>query len=176
MEKFNPTEYMLKIQKLKFKSAGIPIFLVISGFALNFVYPAEFVKYLSLLGLLLYIIISAKYRVKRNIPPEENDIVLSPIYGIIDGIDIDSMTVNFKKGFISPADFRCSSNDDDIGFDVLAGKLTVFEEHPDLRGKLIGILPGSARVICSLNSKYEIVVSIGERISSGETVIARKKK
>jgi len=175
MEKYNPTEYLLKIQKIKYSKASIAIILIFAGFAINFIYPLSFVKYLSLLGLIFYIIISLKYHIKKNIPPEEQNIVLSPIYGIIKEIDLNTKSITIKKSILSPADFRCGTDDKNIKFEIEFGELTNFEDHSKIPGKLTGILPLSALVICRLTNVYEIVIQENQKVVSGETVIARKR-
>jgi len=174
MERYNPTEYLLKIQKIKYSNASIAIILILAGFAINFIYPLSFVKYLSLLGLIFYIIISLKYHIKKNIPPEEENIVLSPIYGFIKEIDHESNIIVIKKRIFSPADFRCGTDDENIQFEIESGELTTFEDHSKIPGKLIGILPLSALIICRLTNDYEILIQENRKVASGETVIARK--
>lgn len=99
MEKFNPTAYLLKIQKIKYTEAIIPILIIFSGFAINFIKPYSFVKYLSLLGLLGFLFISLKYRIRKNIPPEENGVILSPVYGVICNLNNAAGTFIIKKDF-----------------------------------------------------------------------------
>ncbi|MFC1887473.1 hypothetical protein ACFLYK_01545 [Candidatus Cloacimonadota bacterium] len=175
MEKFNPTDYLLKIQKIKYKEAVIPILLVFSGFAINFINPYSFVKYLSLFGLLAFIFISLKYRVRKNIPPDEKNIILSPVYGIVSDLDSSTGTLTISKGFFTPADYRCASINEEGLFQIKKGTLTLFETKCFLAGKLIGILPLNAVILCKLPPEFNLETVIGGKLIAGETVIAVKK-
>jgi hypothetical protein len=175
MEKYNPVEILLKIQKLKYNEAIVPILLILSGFVINFIKPYSFVKYLSLLGFFLYLFITLKYHVKKNIPPVEDNIVLSPVYGLVKKADIETNLLVIKKGFLSPADYRCNSNDEKVEIQVKEGKLTILAEDSCLPGKLIGILPLTALLICKFPQDYLITISPGQKLISGETILAKKK-
>jgi hypothetical protein len=174
MEKYTPTENLLKIQKMKYKEAIIPILLVFSGFAINYINPYSFVKFMSLLGLIGFLFISLKYRIKKNIPPEGND-CYSPVYGVIKEVDRDDGKIIINKRFFSPADFRCVFTDQNIDLHVQKGKLTLFESNCSLPGKLIGILPLSALITCKIPLEYEITVNTDQSVIAGETIIAIKK-
>ena len=94
MLEYTPVEYLTKIQKLKYKAAIFPILLVIISFGLNMIFELDQVKYLSIIGLIWYILIIIQFRVRRNYPPEsETDIILSPIYGKITKIEDNSITI-----------------------------------------------------------------------------------
>jgi len=175
IEKYNPLEILVKIQKLKYNEAIVPIIFILSGFVINFIKPYSFVKYLSLLGLFLYLIITIKYHVKKNIPPAEDNIVLSPVYGLVKKVDIETNLLVIKKGLLSPADYRCNCNDEKVETQVREGKLTIFDTDCRLPGKLIGVLPLTALLICKFPEDYLITISPGQKLISGETILAKKK-
>ena len=174
MEEFNPSGLLLKIQKIRFKEAALPILLVFAGFAINFIRPLAFVKYMSLLGLIGYIFITIKYRVSKNFPPEEADVILSPVYGKITEIDKISGTVTILKGVFRYADYRCPASDHDPEFRIVSGTCSLFEADCTTPGRLIGILPLSARIECRIPDKYRIEVSSGTRVKAGETILASR--
>lgn len=175
MEKYNPTEYLLKIQKIKYNEALIPILLIFSSFAINFIKPYSFVKYLSLLGLLAFFFISLKYRIRKNIPPEESGIILSPVYGVVTALDLSTSQLTIKKGFFTPADYRFPAQLDKVVFIIDKGKITLFETTCHIPGKLIGILPLSASIICNIPEGFKIMVEEGQKIIAGETILAAEK-
>lgn len=175
MEKYNPTDYLIKIQKIKYSEAIIPILLVFFSFAINFIKPDSFVKYLSLLGLLGFFFISFKYRIRKNIPPQEPDVVLSPVYGIINDLDISTNTFKIRKGIFTPADYRYPGETEKVEFKLTKGNRTLFETTSHLAGKLIGILPLAAEISCKLPEELEIKVKAGQKVIAGETILAVRK-
>lgn len=175
MEKYNPTEYLLKIQRIKYNEAIIPILLIFSSFAINFIKPYSFVKYLSLIGLLAFFFISLKYRIRKNIPPQESGIILSPVYGTITSLNLSTAEFTIKKGFFTPVDYRYPGRSEKVEFIIKQGNLTLFETASQLPGKLIGILPLSASIICKLPEGFMIMIEAGQKVIAGETILAKEK-
>ena len=170
---YNPIEYLTRIQSLKYKAATVPILIVIISFSVNLIFKIDLVKYFSLLGLLLFLFILMKYRIKRTVPSEsEEEIVLAPIHGRI--IKIEDNKILIKKSFLDPADIRCVTNNKNVKITITNSSITWFEKEAILPGKLIGIVPHSAECICELPNDYKIEVQVNQKIEAGETIIARK--
>ncbi|MCK4653204.1 MAG: hypothetical protein KAU01_02040 [Candidatus Cloacimonetes bacterium] len=170
---YNPIEYLTRIQSLKYKAATVPILIVIISFSVNLIFKIDLVKYFSLLGLLLFLFILMKYRIKRTVPSEsEEEIVLAPIHGRI--IKIEDNKILIKKSFLDPADIRCVTNNKNVKITITNSSITWFEKNTNLLGKLIGIVPHSAECICELPNDYKIEVQVNQKIEAGETIIARK--
>ncbi len=170
---YNPIEYLTRIQSLKYKAATVPILIVIISFSVNLIFKIDLVKYFSLFGLLLFLFILMKYRIKRTVPSEsEEEIVLAPIHGRIIKVENNKFTI--KKSLLDPADIRCIAIRKDIKIKIKSSGLTWFEKEATLPGKLIGIVPHSAECICELPNDYKIEVQLGQKIEAGETIIARK--
>ncbi len=170
---YNPIEYLTRIQSLKYKAATVPILIVIISFSVNLIFKIDLVKYFSLLGLLLFLFILMKYRIKRTVPSEsEEEIVLAPIHGRI--IKIEDNKILIKKSFLDPADIRCVTNNKNVKITITNSSITWFEKNANLLGKLIGIVPHSAECICELPNDYKIEVQVNQKIEAGETIIARK--
>ena len=171
MSDYTPIGYLAKIQKLKYKAAIFPILLVFISFGLNMIFELDQAKYLSIIGLIWYILIIIQFRVRRNYPPEsENEIVLSPIYGRVTKIEDNSITI--KKGFFQAADIRYSGQNVEVKID--SKKVTYFEEQPTLTGKLIGVVSFSAICICEVSKDWKAEVNIGGKVVAGETILAVK--
>jgi hypothetical protein len=171
MLEYTPVEYLTKIQKLKYKAAIFPILLVIISFGLNMIFELDQVKYLSIIGLIWYILIIIQFRVRRNYPPEsETDIILSPIYGKITKIEDNSITI--IKGFFQAADIRYSGQN--IEVKINSQKTTYFEQQPTLLGKLIGIVSSSAICICEIPEDWKIEINTDDKVIAGETILAAK--
>ena len=171
MSEYTPVEYLTKIQKLKYKSAISPILLVFISFGLNIIFELDQAKYLSIIGLIWYIFIILKFRVRRNYPPKsENEIILSPIYGRI--IKIENNSIIIKKGFFQPADMRYAGQS--IEVKIESKQVSYFEEQPNIAGRLIGIIASSAICICKIPEDWKIEKNIGDRVVAGETILAIK--
>lgn len=171
MSNHTPVEYLAKIQKLKYKAAIFPILLVIISFGLNILFELDQVKYLSIIGLIWYIFIIIKFRVRRNYPPEsESEIILSPIYGKI--IEIEGSSITIKKGIFQSADIRYTGQN--IEVKIKSKKVNYFEEQTTLAGKLIGVISSSAICICEVPEDWKIEINIDDKIVAGETILAMK--
>ena len=171
MSNYTPSEYLTKIQKLKYKAAIFPILLVIISFGSNILFELDQVKYLSIIGLIWYIFIIVKFRIRKNYPPEsEAEIILSPIYGKIVKIEGNSITI--KKGIFQSADIRYTGQN--IKVKIGSKKVNYFEERPTLAGKLIGVISSSAICICEIHGEWNIEINIGDKVVAGETILAIK--
>lgn len=171
MSEYTPVEYLTKIQKLKYKAAIFPILLVFISFGLNMIFELDQAKYLSIIGLIWYILIIIQFRVRRNYPPEsETEIILSPIYGKV--IKIEDNLISIKKSFFQAADIRYSGQN--IEVKINSKKVTYFEEHPTLTGKLIGVVSSSTMCICEIPENWSIQINVDDKVVAGETILAVK--
>ena len=171
MSEYTPVEYLTKIQKLKYKAAIFPILLVIISFGLNMIFELDQAKYLSIIGLIWYIFIIIRFRIRRNYPPEnENEIILSPIYGKV--IKIENNLITIKKRFLQPADIRYSGKN--IIVKITSKYAIYFEDQSSLPGRLIGIISFSAICICEITTDYKIELNVGNKVVAGETILAVK--
>jgi len=113
MSDHTPLEYLTKIQKLKYKAAFYPILLVVLSFVFNLIFKLDHLKYFAIIGLIWHIITIIKFKVSRNVPPEsETEILLSPIYGKINKISKNSITI--KKNLFQAADIRYTGQENNI--------------------------------------------------------------
>ena len=170
MEKYNPVKYLTKIQKLKYTAAAIPIALVVLSFVFSIRTNSLYLKFVSLIGFLLFIFISGRYRIKKNIPPNfEKPVFLAPVNGIVRSIDLEKKIIVIKKGFFQTSEIR--SNLQNMEVNIVAGKIFWFEFSSDIQGKLVGIVPASAECTCNLPKNFKISVQVGQKMISGETII-----
>ena len=171
MSEYTPVEYLTNIQKLKYKAAIYPILLVIISFGFNMIFELDQAKYLSIIGLIWYIFIIIKFRVRRNFPPEsEIEIILSPIYGKITKIEDNFITI--KKGIFNSADIRFAGQN--IKVKIISKQVNYFEERPTIAGRLIGIISSSAICICEIPEDWKIEINSGDKVVAGESILAVK--
>ncbi len=169
-EKYNPTRVLQAVQKQKYKQGLVGIALVLLGlFLQDYIIYA---KYVSLAGLLQFFFVSMLYRISKNRPPELSDeVILSPIDGIVKDIRQDKIVI--KKSFYDHADFRLATNRDKFNFEF-QGKLSLVDKVSDIQGRLIGFMPGSGTVTCTIPVGYEVEVITGTKLMAGESVLATK--
>lgn len=168
-ENYNPARILQDIQKAKYKKVVIPIALIlISLFLQQYIVQA---KYLSVVGLLLYFYISfVVYRISRNIPPEtDREVLLSPIFGIVQSIDKNRITI--KKSNFDHADFRLGISREKFHMEC-SGNLKILDTLSNLPGRLIGMMPGKGSLTCTLPEGFEFEVVSGTRLLAGETILA----
>ncbi len=169
---YNPIEYLTKIQTLKYRAATLPIIIVVVSFGINMILKVDFVKYCALLGLIFYVFVLMRYRIKKQLPPENSDMaLLSPLHGKI--FQIDANQIKIKKNILEAADFRCSSSEN-LKIEFSKSRLFHFENDCNVPGKLIGIIPHSVICIITIPENYEIEVSPGEKVEAGETILAKQ--
>jgi len=167
----NPIEYLTKIQTLKYRAATLPIIIVVVSFGINMILKVDVVKYCALLGLIFYVFVLMRYRIKKQVPPENSDMaILSPLHGKI--FQIDANTIKIKKHLLEAADFRCSSMGN-IEIEFSKSRLFRFENDCNVPGKLIGIIPHFVICIITIPENYKIEVSPGEKVEAGETILAK---
>ena len=171
MNKINPDQYLLNIQKQKYKIAVFPILLVLAGFLLQNRFQIELSKYISLAGLLGYIFIVMLHRVNKAIPPiSEEGVVFSPISGKISSLD--NGMIEITKNAFNPIDLRCAFRSDEINISWKKGKFKFYEQNCILPGKLIGMVAGRATCICNFPDNFNVVVKTGEKVIAGESILA----
>lgn len=189
MDNHNPVSILWEINRIKFKKAAIPLILIIASFLLQMKLGIENIKFISLLGLALYLYVVLGYRVKKNIPNCSSQEVLAPINGKIVSIssDGDYHTIIIRKRTKDTAEIRNASyneslekesdklsfhNEQDVHWIIETGKpIILSKEEEFLQGRMIGFVPYSATCKVRLNKKFNIAVD-KENVISGVTVLA----
>jgi hypothetical protein len=171
MNAFNDQEYLIKIQKVKFRHLLPPILIVIISFLLFTLLKLDWIKYLSFIGLIWYFAVFASFRLDKTFPPFGDDIfVHSPLSGRVKILDKNNLII--KKSFFDSIDVRSI----DPEHDVQTGwsrKPIYFENNCPIDGNLIGYIWGCVSCRITLGEGYEIVVKNREKIRSGETIIKK---
>ncbi len=173
IEKYNPTEYLIKLQNIKYRALMFPILIIIISFGVYYIFRIDFVKYFSIAGLIAYFFIMMIFHVKKTVPPQtENDDVLAPIFGKVS--EIKDRKITIKKSLFQPADIRCAASGKEIN--ITSSRIYWFERNATLQGKLIGVVPSNAECIYEVPDEFDIEVKIGQKIEAGETIIGIKTR
>ena len=169
-ESFNPTSVLKKIQKKKYTAAIIPIAAVFIGFILNSYLNLDIAKYLSLAGLVGYVLVLGLYRINLANPDNDDEIILSPINGKV--IDIHDGKIIIRKHWLQSSDIRLGSREDNFFLKNIKGKIHYLTDLSPKQGELIGVAPGLVIVEVSIPDQFKIIVEQGAAIEAGTTVLA----
>lgn len=171
MSKINPDNFLLKIQKQKYKAGFFPILLVVISFALNMMFQIEFLKYTSLLGLALYILVAMIYKVNKAVPPiSDKEIILAPMSGKI--LNINNNSIIIKKSLFSSVDLRCSNTDGNKLIYWKHGKFLFFTKDDFIPGNLTGMVAGNAECEVNISENFQIEIEVGNKVTAGESILA----
>ncbi len=167
----NPIQNIKKIQIKKYQFASIPILIVVAGFLLNSFLNVAVAKYISLFGLMLYVVVIMQFRVtKAVLPKSSGNSVLAPIFGKVTKLEKNTITI--QKRFFQPADLRVSFQTEICTFSK--GSVSRFEVSSQL-GRLVGIAIGKIECRCKIPENFVILVENGENVKAGETVLAETR-
>ena len=173
LEKYNPTEYLIKLQNIKYKALMFPIVAIIISFGVYYIFRIDFMKYFSIAGLIVYFFIMMIFHVNKTIPPQtEKDVVLAPIFGKV--AEIKDRKITIKKSLFQPADIRCADSGKEIN--ITSSRIYWFERNATLQGKLIGVVPSNAECIYEVPDDFDIKVKVGQKMKAGETIIGNKTR
>lgn len=170
LEDYNPYKYLRKAQTTKFRELTFPILIIFISFALSYVWESNLLIILSLVGLLGYINISIRYRIRQTIPEESGpNLILAPLNARISWIKANKIML-VKKWYYT-CEFRTPTAFE-IKYKLNCSKKIWFEQKNNLPGKLVGIVPMKATCELEIPSDFKVMVRKGEKIIAGETVIA----
>ena len=176
MEKsITPTHFLLLIQKKKYKFLLIPILLVLISFVANFYISHDFLKLLSLIGFILYLFISFLFRVKRlhSISDNNDQAILSPIYGIIKTISPQKIVI--EKRWFDPIELRHATNCEKVTI-KFNKEITTFQKNNAIVGQLYGLVMG--KVICSIEipENMTVLMQPRESVQAGISLLCDHKQ
>jgi len=170
---YTPTKFLQEVQKIKYKYMFLPFILVFGSAIFNYYLELIFFKYISLVGLFLYLAILLHFKINRTFTPELNESILSPIAGSIISFNQESRLIKIKKKFHQKIEIRNPSEDKHIT-PIFDKKVHLFISNSSLRGESIGIVIGSGSCEFKIPSDYILEVSVGDVIDAGETLFTKK--
>lgn len=167
LEKYNPVYVINAIQKLKYKIAIIPMAMVAVAFFTNMYISAEWSKYLSLIGLLLYFVVAMLFKVNRRMQYRDAEpIQVFPLSGRI--IKVDGNILTIKKLPLGVADIRFSGIAEKINF--VSGKTYIYDKSCNTAGQLIGVAPYAVTYTIELTEEQSADFQLGDNILSGDLI------
>ncbi|MCB5230689.1 MAG: hypothetical protein WCX83_02335 [Candidatus Cloacimonas sp.] len=196
----NPTETIVTITKMKYKNAMVPLLLVVVSVGLDYFFAFEYSRYLSLFGLIVFLITLRVYRLNNVTNITSNNALVSPISGKVTSIEKTDteIIVTINKNFHNTSDIRLSAAADFVKLESCSDEVTrplkkhhlptindkissnwfvkgsnvhYFPKHNDLQGSLIGLLLGCGSCIYTFPTSISLSVIEGDPVKSGETII-----
>lgn len=186
MDYFHPHDMILKAQKLKYKALALPAILIIICFVLSLNnIDGTIVKYASFTSLLVYLYLIILYRYKRFINKPEDNEVVAPVNGKVINKNClpNGCIVTIQKPFFASAEIiTCTKSDipkvldmhsDCVSWEIKSKNAKIFiNETVNYQAILIGLVPGPAICEVFIPSKYSVLVSEGDSLKAGESILA----
>jgi hypothetical protein len=193
MDKIMPLNCIRQLQFQKYKTAMLPILIIIAGFILRLsgiVLPM--ISLLMGLSLAAYLIILFIFRMGNPTIPEKENLLLSPVHGKVLSVERANSMVKIRiaKSFFDPIEIRCplglhqKVDETDIVFHYGVHEIQmsfgskdplIFNEHGMVRGSLLGLLRGSYYIILTMNEAIlsrELNIKKDDVVVAGQTVLA----
>jgi hypothetical protein len=192
-EEIMPLGCIKQWQFQKYKSAMIPVVIILAGFILTL--SRIEIPYISIilgLSLVAYFAVLFIYRYGDPKIPEQNNVIVSPVTGKVFSVDRAGGTVQIRiaKAFIDPIDLRCpigmkenidNSNvlipfgDHEIQMSFGEKKPFIFHEPGKVAGSFLGLLKGSYHVTIRFDEtilNQTLTIKKGDIVHAGETILA----
>ena len=201
----DPPELLVIITRMKYKAASVPLALVVISLTLEHFFAFQYSKYVSLFGLLLFLITLQIFRINTANHDDTTESLLSPISGSVSSIektDTD-IIVTIDKRFFHSSDIRLSAANDYVKLEgiqtsnnkpqkkhhlpainelsksnwfVKGHYIFYFSNHSNSKGALIGLLLGPGCCLLTLPASFDLQISQGETLRSGETIIGNNRQ
>jgi hypothetical protein len=169
---YTSSKHLLQVQKIKYKFMTIPLIVVLGSLITSRFINMDYLKFVSLFGLILYIIIMLYFKIDRLFTPDRKESILSPISGKILSFDKHSRLVIIKKTFRQNVEIRNPSEDEQIE-PIFNKKVNLFIKKSILKGELIGVFIGSGLCELKIPLNYILKVQIGEIVTSGDIIFTK---
>jgi hypothetical protein len=192
-DKIMPLNCIRQWQFRKYRTAALPILIIILGFILQL--SGIVIPYISILmglSLVSYLAVIFFYRFGNPTIPEQANILVSPVNGKVISVAQANNTVHIRiaKSMFDPIELRCPVemneivNDSDIAIkygkheiQLSFGDKTpyIFHKPGTAGGSLLGLLLGSYFVTLSFNNSIlgqSIQIKKDDIVIAGETILA----
>lgn len=161
------TDTLLFIHKTKYRFAIIPLALVAGGFILDSTVHVGWSRWVTLAGLIGYVVVQMAFRLRRPLPRQhDHPVILSPLYGKVTAVDGHQITIT--KGLFHPADV-CASR-----AEFSTEGMHVTPQADQEQGSLIGVVPGAKALQCTIPQGFSIIVQPGTAVKAAETILAEQ--
>jgi len=190
-EIFNPIHVQLAIQKYKYKYAVIPLSIVLIPFLLSTKSEASYLRYISVTGLICFLIVLFFFRLRKTIPEIREGEILAPMNGVIVKVtkSANQTVIILGKKWYHYSDIRTTTEEDSIDatqltiknhmaqWKITSVRTRLYENGTvGYKGRLIGIVPFNCSAELSIKGKFSLNVKEGDKVESGITVLAEIKE
>ncbi len=187
LEDFTPTAMLIKVQGIKYKAAIVPLALVVLGFLIHSFHENDYVKFSSLAGLFLYLVVIFLHRVYRPMPPQESGICLSPVHGTVTSVENGRITIVKKTlnhidvrnpmtgmtfGKVNEMVFGFEGSD--VQCELTGNRIKDFPDDVTAQGRMKGVAVGKCTATLTFPQGWEFDVAPGEKVIAGETILGRR--
>jgi hypothetical protein len=188
-ESLTPTETLVTVTKLKYRSAALPFLIIMLAFVTGFFIELRLLNYVSFAGFALFLYTLFRYRVNMYVQSDPENFILAPVNGVIVQVSSDEGTsrIIIKKRLTDKADIRFATDGEvlertkanlltahnqslNTKWTLEGGNLSVMKFSDNRpKGLLIGLTPSSSICTVHFPSNLTPEVEEGDKVLAGET-------
>jgi hypothetical protein len=195
-DKIMPLPCMRQWQFQKYKTAMIPILIILIGFILRLLrIEIPYIQYLMALSFVAYLAVLFVYRMGNPRIPEDDHILVSPVNGKIISVEqINGIVkIRINKSIFDPIELRCpiympeKPKDSDLMIPYGGNEIEMsfgdkdplfFHEPGAVLGSLLGMVSGSYQVTLRFNENIlnqALRIKKDDILVAGQTILAELK-
>ena len=195
MSEYTPEVALGMAQRLKYRYIAVLCGVILLNFLLlRFVLPPQYdwLKYISVLALIFYVILLTMYKFNAKFPPPEYSSVTSPIHGKVVMIKAEpnGHLITIKKTILKACEIVSTTISDlpntidmdseQVSWQILGLETDSFlknfakvfiDETIPYQGILVGLVPGNATCEVFLPKKYVINIRMGDDVEAGYSIL-----
>ncbi len=197
IDKIMPMNCIRQWQFQKYKTALLPIIIIVLGFILKLGrIQIPYISILMGLSLVAYLAVIFLYRIGNPAIPEQDNVIVSPVHGKVISVEQSNgmIKIRINKSFFDPIELRCPI---DIQEKVIDSEIEIsygnheiqmsfgektpifFHDHGKVMGSLLGLMLGTFNVTLRFNESIlsqPIPIKNGDIVKAGETILCELSK
>lgn len=190
----NPLSSIIRIQKIKYLWALIPIALVAISFVGKEFFGLEAATYLAPIGLVTWLAVLFTFRYGMVFHPAGKGQCLAPVHGVVEKIETrdDHTIITIGKSLLARSDIRSplpleehietvranrillKDASETVSLEIIGNALFMTESDENPGGKLIGFSPLTCRAVIRFPGDWKLEIQEKARVQAGVSVLAQK--